>query len=101
MVCRSPLHCARHNRIWQAQVIPITGGTIYGETIRGRWYSRGVNWNVTYQDSIVHVFAEYLLETDSSEFIVIKNEGLMEPVSGTVITTKPICRANALGNVVI
>jgi hypothetical protein len=83
------------------QVIPITGGTICGETIKRKWCSGGADWNVTHQDGIAHMFVRYLLETDDGEFVAIKNEGLIEPVSETVIKTKSFLVQTTLGNIVI
>lgn len=78
-------------------VIPITGGTVQGERIRGRVVPGGADWNVTLEDGTVHVFAKYLLETNDGEWIAIENEGLIAPNSGAVIKTVPKFMANRAG----
>ena len=52
---------------------------------------------MTHQDSIIHVFAKYLLETDGGKLIATKKEGPLVPGLKTVIMTKPIFCANNTG----
>jgi hypothetical protein len=85
-------------RTGRLQVIPITGGTIYGEKIAGKVVLCGEeDWNVAHQDDIAHVFAKSLLETDVDKFIAIENEGPIDSGSDTDIKTMPIISANNTG----
>ncbi len=79
-------------------MIPITGGTSYGETIAGKVVFCGDDdRNVAHQDYIAHVFVKYLLETDGDKFIAIENEGPIDPDPDVVIKTKPIFSENNTG----
>lgn len=83
------------------QEIPITGGTIYGETIAGKMVLWGSGLEFDPPGWYCHVFAKYLLETDGGKFIAINNERLIDPESETVTQTKPIFAQTTLGNIVI
>lgn len=56
------------------RVIPIVGGTFDGK-IKGTVVPGGADWNTTRNNGTAHVFAKYLLKTESGEYIAIENEG--------------------------
>jgi hypothetical protein len=80
------------------QVIPIIGGTIGGDKIKGKVVPGGADWNMTLADGSVHVFAKYLLETDDGKFIAVENEGMIDVHSPTIIKTVPKFTADNTGN---
>ena len=81
----------------QLKVIPIVGGTFYGDGIQGTVVAGGADWNTTFENGSVHVFAKYMLKTNDGEFIAIENEGLMDKSTETMIKTKPTFQTNTAG----
>lgn len=79
------------------KVIPIVGGTFTGDGIEGTVVEGGADWNTTYENGIVHVFAKYMLKTSDGEYIAIENEGWFERATEAVIKTKPTFQANSSG----
>jgi len=80
-----------------AKVIPITGGTFCGQNMNGIILPGGADWNTVIGDSaedlkgIRHVFAKYVIRTDTGVCIAVENEGWksMSPDNTTVIVTVP------------
>ena len=56
-------------------VIPLIGGEVDG-IFKGTVVSGGADWSIT-NNCGNHVFAKYLLKTDSGEYIAIENEGIL------------------------
>ena len=61
------------------RVIPITGGTCEGATIRGRVLPGGADWNLARHDGIAELWARYTLQTDDGVLIGILNTGIAVP----------------------
>jgi hypothetical protein len=58
------------------RMIPITGGTFAGPTIRGDIVGGGYDWQTGRSDGVTEVDARYLLKTDDGSLITIVNQGL-------------------------
>lgn len=58
------------------RVIPITGGRVTGERLRGRILPGGADWNVIRPDGVTHIWARYEIEADDGAIISITNEGI-------------------------
>jgi hypothetical protein len=63
----------------KAALIPITGGTFEGSSIKGTVLSGGADWPVTRSDGINYVEARYPIKTDDGVIIQIWNRGPMRP----------------------
>jgi hypothetical protein len=61
------------------RVIPITGGTFEGPSIRGTVLAGGADWNLTRPDGVADIWARYTLRTDDGVLIGIVNAGLVVP----------------------
>ncbi len=61
------------------RVIPITGGTFEGATIRGRVLPGGADWNLARHDGTAELWARYTLQTDDDVLIGILNTGIAVP----------------------
>jgi uncharacterized protein DUF3237 len=61
------------------RVIPITGGTFEGATIRGRVLPGGADWNLARHDGTAELWARYTLQTDDGVLIGILNTGIAVP----------------------
>ncbi len=58
------------------RVVPITGGSFDGPTIRGRVIPGGADWQFVRPDGVLSVEAHYTLETSDSVLIMVTNRGL-------------------------
>ena len=66
----------------ERQYIPITGGAFEGfgpaEGLVGRVLPGGADWQLQRPDGVTEVEAQYALETDAGEVIVVRNAGLVD-----------------------
>lgn len=58
------------------RIIPITGGTVEGPTIKGTILNGGADWQVVRADGVAELEAHYQFRTDDGTLIYIKNVGL-------------------------
>lgn len=58
------------------RMIPITGGTFEGPTIKGEIQAGGYDWQVIRTDGVAELDARYVLETEDGALITIVNQGL-------------------------
>jgi len=58
------------------RVVPITGGTFEGPTLRGRVVPGGADWQFVRPDGVLVVEARYTLQTSDSVLIMVTNRGL-------------------------
>lgn len=58
------------------RMIPITGGTFEGPTIKGKIQAGGYDWQVIRTDGVAELDARYVLETEDGALITIVNQGL-------------------------
>ncbi|MEY4761750.1 MAG: hypothetical protein RLZZ200_1606 [Pseudomonadota bacterium] len=63
------------------RVIPITGGSFRGPTMRGTVMAGGADWNLTRRDGGSSVEADYYLRTDDGVVIRIHNQGVTGPAN--------------------
>ncbi len=59
------------------RVIPITGGSFVGPSIRGEVLPGGADWNLTHPDGTADVCARYTLRSDDGVLIGIVNTGII------------------------
>lgn len=57
------------------RIIPITGGTFEGLSIKGTIESGGGDWQIVRGDNVAELEAHYTLKTDDDVFIYIRNKG--------------------------
>jgi len=69
----------------QRRIIPITGGTVRGPQIRAELLNGGWDWNLSRNDGVGSVDADYYMKTDDGVLIRIVNKG----VGGGGPPTKP------------
>jgi Protein of unknown function (DUF3237) len=58
------------------RVIPVTGGTFEGPSIRGKVVEGGADWQIITPDGMAVIDARYTLQTDAGHFIYISNKGI-------------------------
>lgn len=58
------------------RVIPILGGTFEGPSLRGVVLQGGADWQMVREDGVADLDTRYLLRTDRTELIYIRNAGL-------------------------
>jgi hypothetical protein len=58
------------------RIIPITGGTVTGPTIKGEILKGGSDWQILRKDGVTEVEAHYQFRTDDGTIIYIKNSGV-------------------------
>ena len=56
-------------------IIPITGGSFEGESLRGKVLPGGADWSTQLPGGVAHVHARYWIETDDGAIIAVENEG--------------------------
>jgi hypothetical protein len=59
----------------ERRVIPITGGTFEGPSLRGRVIPGGADWQRIWPDHVAELEARYTLETESGGLILVVNRG--------------------------
>lgn len=63
-------------RAGKRRIIPIVGGTIEGERIRGEILDLGADWQSIYADGLAQLDTRYALKTHDGAIIEIVNQGL-------------------------
>jgi hypothetical protein len=56
------------------RVIPISGGTVEGDRLRGEVVPGGADWNTVRPDGVMHFWARYTLRTHDGVLIGVINE---------------------------
>lgn len=57
------------------RIIPITGGTVDGERVRGRVLALGADWQTILADGTAELDARYVIETPDGALIDVRNFG--------------------------
>lgn len=60
------------------RVIPITGGRVEGERLRGRIVPGGADWQILLPGGAASLDARYTIETDSGALIYVVNRGVRQ-----------------------
>ncbi len=63
-------------RAGKRRIIPIVGGTVEGERIRGEILNLGADWQSLYADGLAALDTRYALKTHDGAIIEIVNQGL-------------------------
>lgn len=59
------------------RIVPITGGSFFGEKVRGAVMPGGADWqDIRPEDGLTRVFAHYWLKADDGSVISVKNNGI-------------------------
>ena len=61
------------------RAIPITGGTVEGERLRGRVVPGGADWQRTRDDGVTELEATYAIELDDQTLVKVVNRGIIAP----------------------
>ena len=68
----------------QVRAIPITGGEVVGENIKGRVVPGGADWQRTRSDGVTELEATYAIELSDRTLVKVVNRGIIvPPASGT------------------
>jgi hypothetical protein len=62
-------------RSGQRRIIPIVGGEVRGEHIRGRVLNLGADWQTVFADGVAQLDTRYAFETDDGALVEIINFG--------------------------
>ena len=79
------------------RVIPITGGTFEGPTIRGQVLAGGADWNLTHHDGTTELWARYTLKTDDGVLIGILNTGVAAPQADGSVSVRTVPQFEVAG----
>jgi hypothetical protein len=66
------------------QFIPITGGRLTGNGIKGEVMNGGADWQLRRPDGVTEVNALYSIKTDDGAVIVVDNQGIIVPGNGGI-----------------
>ena len=58
------------------RIVPITGGTFEGPSVRGKVMSGGADWQIIRADGFTELDTRYTLETDTGQIIYVQNAGI-------------------------
>ncbi|MEJ2175725.1 MAG: DUF3237 domain-containing protein [bacterium] len=58
------------------RIIPITGGRIEGERLRGTVLPGGADWQIVRSDGVADLDARYTVQSDDGALIYVSNRGL-------------------------
>ncbi|MES2798323.1 MAG: DUF3237 domain-containing protein [Bacteroidota bacterium] len=58
------------------RIIPITGGSFEGPTIKGQILDGGADWQIVRKDGVAELEAHYQIKTDDGVIIYVKNVGI-------------------------
>lgn len=68
----------------QVRAIPITGGEVVGESMKGRVVPGGADWQRTRPDGVTELEATYAIELSDRTLVKVVNRGIIvPPESGT------------------
>ncbi|MCG6859019.1 MAG: DUF3237 domain-containing protein [Salaquimonas sp.] len=59
----------------RVRIIPIRGGTVTGERLKGRVLDFGADWQTVYEDGYAELDTRYVIETHDGALIDIRNFG--------------------------
>lgn len=59
----------------QRRIIPITGGTFSGPSLKGRILNNGADWQKVDSKGLAYIDTRYLLETDDGALIYLQTKG--------------------------
>lgn len=76
MVGIAPLEDVGEVSSGRQRIIPITGGSFEGPSIRGKVIPGAADWNLVRNDGVTVVSASYFLRTDDGVYIKILNQGV-------------------------
>lgn len=63
----------------QVRAIPITGGEVVGESIKGRVVPGGADWQRTRPDGVTELEATYAIELSDRTLVKVVNRGIIVP----------------------
>lgn len=69
----------------ELRIIPIIGGTVEGERLRGKVCPGGADWNTIINEDLCHVMARYWIQTEDGAVIGIENEGWLNIRAQTAV----------------
>src|SRR5450756_1106625 len=58
------------------RIIPITGGEVRGETINGKVFPLGADFQIIRPNELIELEAKYAFETDDGAVVYVENKGL-------------------------
>jgi hypothetical protein len=58
------------------RIVPITGGTFAGPTLRGKVMPGGADWQIVRADGFTELDTRYTLETDKGQIVYVQNAGM-------------------------
>src|SRR5450756_2430341 len=58
------------------RIIPITGGEVRGETINGKVFPLGADFQIIRPNELIELEAKYAFETDDGAVVYVENRGL-------------------------
>ncbi len=79
------------------RVIPITGGTFEGPSIRGQVLAGGADWNLARHDGTSELWARYTLQTDDDVLIGILNTGIAVPQPDGSVSVRTVPQFEVAG----
>lgn len=82
--------------IGKRNIVPITGGTFEGPSIRGKIMPGGWDWQLTNASGCFDLHADYMIQTDDNVIIHVVNQGRVCPNSSgkrDAILTSPAFEA--------
>jgi len=74
-------------------VVPIVGGTVTGERLRGVVESGGADWQVVHPNGTISIDTRYALRTHDGVLIYIRTQGVRvasEAVAGRMLRGDPV-----------
>jgi len=71
-----PIREMGHGRAGARRIIPIVGGTVAGDRLRGRILNLGADWQTIFQGGLAELDTRYAMETEDGATIEIINYGL-------------------------
>ncbi len=57
-------------------IVPITGGSFYGDGIKGEVMPGGADWQLIRTDGVQEIVARYTIRTDDGQIIFVDNQGI-------------------------
>lgn len=67
--------------IGKRNIVPITGGTFEGSSLRGKIMPGGWDWQLTHPSGCFDLHADYMIQTDDGVIIHVINQGMVCPNS--------------------
>ena len=57
-------------------IVPITGGSFFGDGIKGEVMPGGADWQLIRSDGVQEIVARYTIRTDDGQIIFVDNQGI-------------------------